>query len=135
MKKKILFLTIAFVLVFAGINFYSGKTYHASRVVDGDTFVLSSGEKVRLIGIDTPEKGEELYEEASERLESLIIGKELKLKKDVSETDRYGRLLRYVYAEDVFVNAVMVEEGYASAFRYEPDVRYADYFSSLESDQ
>lgn len=100
------------------------------NVVDGDTFKIESGETVRLIGVDTPEtvhpsKPVQCYgKEASQKTEELIEGKEIKLEKDVSETDRYNRLLRYAYIGDVFVNEYLVREGYAMSSSYPPDVKY-----------
>lgn len=104
------------------------------NVVDGDTFKIESGETVRLIGIDTPEtvhpsKPVQCYgKEASLITQELIEGKEIKLEKDVSEKDKYGRLLRYVYVGDVFVNEYLVREGYAMSSSYPPDIKYQDKF-------
>jgi len=103
------------------------------RIIDGDTFELSTGEKVRLICIDTPETGEPGAQEATDFLTELILNKEVRLEKDISETDRYGRLLRYVWVnvsleggseseQEVFVNRELVKEGYAEVFRYGDDV-------------
>lgn len=106
------------------------------RVVDGDTIVVGiggpRGTKVRLIGIDTPERNECFYRAATRRMRALVDGKRVRLQRDRSETDRYGRLLRYVYVGDVFVNAVMVSEGYANAATYPPDVTHALEFVKLE---
>jgi len=114
---------------------FPGEIGAVTRVVDGDTIHvgLSDGDwSVRLIGINTPETGQYYFEEAKDKMEELVGGKAVLLKKDVSETDRYGRLLRYVYLGDLFVNAEMVKEGYAQAATYPPDVKYADLFVSLE---
>mgnify|MGYP000036803361 CR=1 FL=1 len=105
------------------------------RVIDGDTIVvLLNGreEKVRLIGIDTPEKGRHYFEEATKKIASFVLGKEVRLEKDVSERDKYGRLLRYVYVGSIFVNAELVRLGYAMVYTYPPDVKYADYFVKLQ---
>ncbi|MEP7162818.1 MAG: thermonuclease family protein [Candidatus Moraniibacteriota bacterium] len=110
------------------------------RVVDGDTFELESGEKVRLIGVDTPESVKPntpvqcFGKEASNYLEDLLEGKEVRLEKDVSETDRYGRLLRYAYLDDELVNEKLVREGYASAASFPPDVSKQDLFRQAEGD-
>ena len=108
------------------------ETYTVSRVIDGDTFVLDTGEKVRLIGMDTPETYEDYYREAKSKLEALITGEDITLRKDVSETDRYGRLLRYVYVGEAFVNIELVKEGYAKAYPYPPDTKYKLEFSNAE---
>jgi micrococcal nuclease len=102
------------------------------RVIDGDTFVLEGESRVRLICIDTPERGEFYYEEATRYLESLALNKEVRLEKDVSETDRYGRLLRYVYIDDIFINEALVRGGYAQVYRFPPDTKYCDLFQEAE---
>ena len=112
------------------------------NVVDGDTIdVLIGGResRVRYIGIDTPETVDprrpvECFgREASERNRRLVEGKTVGLERDVSETDRFGRLLRYVWMEGEMVNAKLVEDGYAAATSFPPDVRYAELFSTLEA--
>lgn len=100
----------------------SEELFLVTYVVDGDTLEIETGERVRLICIDTPEKGEDYYSDAKEFLEDLVLDKKVKLEKDISETDRYGRLLRYIYLEDgTFVNEEIVKEGYAEAYWYNPD--------------
>jgi endonuclease YncB( thermonuclease family) len=97
------------------------------RVIDGDTIELYSGDKVRLICIDAPELENKGSYEAKAYLESLVLNKEVKLEKDISEADKYGRLLRYVWVnisdQEVFVNKELVSQGYASIFRYGDDVK------------
>ncbi len=103
-------------------------------VVDGDTLVMEDGSKIRMLGIDTPEIGEYLYEEATEHLKSLIDQKEVTLTKDVSETDRYGRLLRHVYVGDQWINAQMIGEGYAKMVTFPPDVQHTKKFKALQQE-
>lgn len=104
------------------------------RVIDGDTIELSNGTRVRYIGIDTPESVYPASEiecygkEASNKNKELVEGKYVKLEKDVSEIDRYGRLLRYVWVGDIFVNDYLVREGYAYIYTYPPDVKYSGQF-------
>lgn len=111
------------------------------RVVDGDTIKVTVGGKevtVRYIGINTPETVDPrrpvqpFGKEASERNKNLVEGKLVRLEKDVSETDRFGRLLRYVYVNDDMVNATLVREGFAHAVSFPPDVKYQDMFRQLE---
>ena len=111
------------------------------RVVDGDTIeVESEGRtaKLRYIGIDTPETVDPrrpvgcFGKEASERNRQLVEGQTIGLEKDVSDADEFGRLLRYVWLGDRMVNATLVEEGFALAATYPPDVRYAETFASLQ---
>lgn len=102
------------------------------QVLDGDTVVVAGGERVRLIGIDSPEENEPGFSESKSRLASIVEGKEVRLEKDVSDRDRYGRLLRHLWLGDTLVNLEMIRTGYARAYRYPPDVKYADRFSGAE---
>jgi micrococcal nuclease len=95
-----------------------------ARVIDGDTFELTDGMRVRLIGIDTTEKGEKCYKEGKDRLKELVEGKDVILEKDLTDKDRYGRLLRYVYVNDTFVNLLLAREGLAKMYTIKPDVKY-----------
>ncbi|MBU1033918.1 thermonuclease family protein [Patescibacteria group bacterium] len=110
------------------------------RVVDGDTIELEGGQKVRYIGIDTPETVDPRRDpqcfgkEASLRNKTLVEGKEIYLEKDISEIDRYGRLLRYIYLEEngISINEQLVQEGYAVASSYAPDIKYQEKFKTAE---
>jgi len=122
----------------------SGVRAQVARVVDGDTIrvrIEGQGTKeyaVRYIGMDTPETVKPntpvqcFGREAKRRNEELVKGKTVVLEKDVSETDRYGRLLRYVYADGRMVNAALVEEGYAQVATYPPDVKHQELFLRLQ---
>ena len=95
-------------------------------------------ERVRLIGVDTPESVkpgtpvECFAREASAFLEKLVEGRRVRLVLDVEERDRYGRLLAYVYRDDLFVNAELVRRGYASVATFPPNVRHVDTFVRLQ---
>jgi len=109
------------------------------RAVDGDTVVLVGGERVRYIGVDTPElhhprKPVQPYaREAAEFNRRLVEGKKVRLELDVDRRDKYGRLLAYVYLEDGrFVNAELLKEGYARLLTIPPNVRYVDLFTGLQ---
>lgn len=110
------------------------------RVIDGDTVELEGGQRVRYIGINTPEITDSRpavkawAEKAKEKNRELVEGKKVVLERDVSETDRYGRLLRYVYLDATMVNAELVRLGYAYATSYPPDVKHQDLFARLEKD-
>lgn len=105
-----------------------------TNVIDGDTFTIEGGAVIRMIGIDTPEtvhpsKPVQCFgKEASNKTKELLEGKEVILEKDVSETDKYNRLLRYVYIGDVFINEYLVRDGYAKSSSYPPDIKYQDKF-------
>lgn len=103
-----------------------------ARIVDGDTVDISGGKRVRYIGVDTPETGDCFGSESTKKNKELVLDKEVRLEKDVSETDKYGRLLRYVWAGEIMVNEEMVRQGYAKVFTYPPDVKYADRFVAAE---
>lgn len=103
-----------------------------ARVIDGDTIEVEGGKKVRYIGIDCPEKGKPFSDEASAANRELVEGRVVTLVKDVSEKDVFGRLLRYVYVGEVFVNAKLIKEGLAEATPYPPDVAHEDEFKELE---
>jgi micrococcal nuclease len=109
------------------------------RVIDGDTIEVSINGKiytVRYIGINTPEttqgKKEPFGQEATNKNSELVNSRIVRLEKDVRETDDFGRLLRYVYVGNLFINAELVRLGYARATPYPPDVKYQELFSSLE---
>lgn len=115
----------------------SPELVRVTRVVDGDTIVLETRETLRYIGIDAPEasRGNECFaEESSQANQELVLGKSVHLEKDVSEVDRYQRLLRYVYIGDIFVNEYLVRQGYASVSTYPPDVKYQKVFLEAESE-
>ncbi len=105
-------------------------------ITDGDTIRVlmpdGTNEPVRLIGIDAPEDGSLLDQEATDYLEELVLGKDVRMVVDVSDRDRFDRLLRYIYVGDRFVNEEMVRAGLAIAKRYKPDIAMA---SVLEAAQ
>ena len=109
-------------------------TVIVTRVIDGDTIELENGERVRLLGINAPEKGQPYYNEATDRLKELIEGESVTLERDVEERDEYGRLLRHIYIDDTFVNLEMVREGYANVYIVPPNTKYQDEFEEAEAE-
>jgi micrococcal nuclease len=108
------------------------------RVIDGDTVELEGGARLRYIGIDAPEmsstgREECLAEAAKAANASLVEGKEVEFKVDVSDKDRFGRSLRYVYAGEVFVNMALIEQGLARTYAYPPDTKYRRDFADAEA--
>jgi len=96
------------------------------NVIDGDTFEYYDADSesiktVRLICVDAPEKGKEGYEESKIFLQNLILGKQIYMEKDISETDKYGRLLRYIYLDDIFINKLVLDENHAKLLIIPPD--------------
>ena len=111
--------------------------FFVTNAVDGDTFDFGNNERVRMSGINTPETGECYYKEAKEKLAELILHKEIYLERDRSDKDKYERLLRYVYVNEtglVFVNGILVEEGYARVYdKYKSDTKRYDELKKFES--
>ena len=108
-----------------------------THVVDGDTIEVElEGHtySLRYIGIECPEAGQYGCDEATQANRQLVEGKTVRLEKDISDTDQYGRLLRYVFVGDLFVNADLVRRGFATAWTYPPDVAYSQLFVQLESE-
>jgi micrococcal nuclease len=111
------------------------------RVVDGDTFIATvrnRRERVRIIGVDTPESvdpnrpDEPFGEEASNFAKHYLNGATVRLAGDVEPRDRYGRMLAYVWLRDgTFWNALLAAEGYAQQLTIPPNVTYADLFRRL----
>ncbi len=114
------------------------ETVAVVRVIDGDTIELDDGRRVRYIGIDTPEtvhpeKDIECYgPEATARNRELVEGNTVELQAGEEESDRYGRLLRYVHVDGRFVNALLVAEGYAHASPFGEERRFRQVFAQLE---
>ncbi len=158
-KKIIILFFLALILAAAGYlcgqipigGNYDYSNILVTRAVDGDTLKLENGERVRLIGIDTPEMHEsskldrdaqrsgqdvavikQLGRQSYEFTKKLVEGKRVRLEFDVERFDKYKRILAYVYLSDgTFVNAEIVKQGYASLMTYPPNVKYADLFQKL----
>lgn len=127
MKKQLPIIVIVLVLLFGYYLLFTKETRieaNAVKIIDGDTFITDSGERVRLIGMDTPEKNEYYYKEAKKRLEDLILNKTILLENDQGKKDKYGRYLRYVFINDTFVNIKLVEEGYARPLTIKPNYKF-----------
>ncbi len=125
----------------AGIE---GEKAVVLKVVDGDTLELESGQSVRFVGIDTPETVDPrrpvgcFGKEASNETKRLLTGKTVILQKDISDTDKYKRLLRYIYlplenGNILFVNDYLVREGFAKVYTYPPDVKFNEQFKEAEN--
>ncbi len=137
-KNRWLYYLIIILFLFFYFQSEEKGVYLVARIIDGDTIELSNGEKVRYIGIDTPElhhpqKEVEYYaREAYEANRRLVEGKRVRLELDVEERDRYGRILAYVYIDGLMVNEWLVANGYARVATFPPNVKYAERFLQLE---
>jgi micrococcal nuclease len=106
-------------------------TISGTEIIDGDTFRLTTGDTVRLIGIDAPELSQPGGELSREYLTHLICGKRVTLEKGCEDRDKYNRLLRFVYIGNLCINEEMIRQGYAEA-RYLPGSPIRDYYVQLE---
>jgi micrococcal nuclease len=113
------------------------------RVIDGDTLEVTINgktDKIRLIGVDTPEtvhpnqKVEPYGKEASEFTKSQLNGKTVSLEFDAEKQDKYGRLLAYVWMEDKLFNETLLKEGYAQVSTYPPNVKYVEKFTAAQTE-
>ncbi|MFQ5498755.1 MAG: thermonuclease family protein [Candidatus Zixiibacteriota bacterium] len=88
------------------------------KVLDGDTVELRGGDEVRLLSIDTPEKGRAFYDRATAFTSRLCLGKAARIEYARRRRDKYGRLLGYLYVDDLFVNSELVDSGYANLYLF-----------------
>ena len=106
------------------INYNSGIKEKESKnqiaeIIDGDTFRLENGDVVRLLCVDTPEKGEQGYEEAKSFLEDRLLYQDSNnIRLEGNTTDKYNRLLRWVWVNDSLINKEIIDEGYGDLFEY-----------------
>ncbi len=143
MNKKLLIIAVILILFLAiesiqitGLFAEETKKegpFIVSEVIDGDTVRLNTEEKVRLSGINTAERGECYYEEAKSRLKELVLNKPVYLETDVTDRDKYDRLLRYIYINSTMINALLVEEGFAKVYdKYKEDTKYYEKLKEIE---
>ncbi len=143
-KRKQVILLIILILILLTINYpfldkkleeflREGKYAKVTRVIDGDTIEIDNNESVRLLGINTPERGEPYFEQATEFLESLILNETVRLEFGKEEKDKYGRTLGYVFLNDENVNLEIIERGFANFyFPSGKDVYYSNFKEAWE---
>lgn len=114
----------------------TGMRCAVTRIVDGDTIDCDPIGRIRLIGVDSPEAGQEPFGDLATEalLEMLPLGSEVVMEPDVEPRDRYGRALGYIWAEGAMVNWAMVREGYALMSTYPPNVQYVDWFRTAQEE-
>jgi len=142
MLRWILFIGLILVTAACGeVDFTAGgqptgdETGRVTRVIDGDTIdvdISGTVYRVRYVGVNTPERDEPCYREATDANASFVQGKTVRLVRDQTNTDRYDRLLRYIYVGDTLVNRELIVQGYGEAVLYQPDNRHFVEFSNLE---
>jgi micrococcal nuclease len=132
------FLMALFALFMAALPAWS-VTFTATCVsaYDGDTITVrrdGAREKIRLLGIDTPEMGQRPWGlKARDYTRSLVLNKTVRVETDVQPRDRYGRLLGYVYVGNVFVNEAIVRAGHGMLLTYPPNVAHVDTFRAAQT--
>lgn len=140
-RLRILFLLVLLLAALLALaRWREGRATLVARVLDGDTLVLATGERVRLIGINAPEIAglrrlvpQPFGPEAAAFARRLAEGRRVRLEFDRERRDTYGRTLAYVFVGDLDLNAEMIREGYAVAYRRFPHRRY-DEFLALEAE-
>ncbi len=132
-KRQIIFLVFLIVLLFAvnysfidkAVEGFLLDSVKVRRVIDGDTIVVGN-DSVRLLGINSPERGEDYYEEAKKFLEELVLNESVRLEFIGDKYDKYGRLLAYVYFDGKNINVKLVEEGFANYYFYSGKDKYSN---------
>lgn len=110
------------------------KEVGVAKVLDGDTIETSLGERVRYIGINSPEKGEAFSSQATEFNKALVLGKNVSLEFDIQAKDRYGRTLAYVFVDNALVNIEILKKGLAVLQTVGPNVKYQDSFVKAQKE-
>ncbi|MEW6087964.1 MAG: thermonuclease family protein [bacterium] len=122
------------------------ENYLVKNAVDGDTIELEDGRIVRYIGLDTPEtrirredstwlyQPEDYAEKAREFNRRLVEGKIVRLEYDMVQVDKYNRVLAYVFAGNIFVNAELIKQGYAMLYTIPPNIKYTELFIKLQKE-
>jgi len=106
----------------------------ATKIIDGDTFLIEGGYSVRILGIDADERGYPCYEAAKNKLEELILNQEVKLEKGTEDKDQWCRYLRYIFLNDKNISLELVKEGLAVA-RFSPEnVKYREEITQAEKE-
>jgi len=98
------------------------ERYRVARVIDGDTVELTGGDRLRLLAIDTPEKGEPLYDSARSVLTRLVADQPLEIAYSERRRDRYGRILGYAWRDTLFINEAMIRSGLALVYLFEDNI-------------
>ena len=104
----------------------------ATKIIDGDTFLIEGGYSVRILGIDADERGYPCYEEAKNRLEELILNKKVKLEQGEENLDRYCRYLRYIFFDNQNVSLELVKSGLAVSLFFPENVKYREEITQAE---
>ena len=132
-SRWILYIAFVLAVVLLILVFHpSFRGIGVEEVRDGDTIVLENGEVVRYIGIDTPERDDPFYGEATEANQEMLKRGRITLEYDQDRRDRYGRLLAYVWVDTLLLNAELIRKGLASVYLFSPNLKYRERFISVQ---
>lgn len=131
--QKLLSLILLLLVVWFGIDYQNGSTLNRQqinviKIIDGDTIEVEDGIQIRYIGIDSPEYGENYFDEATKLNESLLATEHIYLEEDISKKDKYDRVLGYIWAGDKLINEEMLKSGLAFPLFIPPNKKYQDRF-------
>ena len=132
-SRWILYIAFVLAVVLLILVFHpSFRGIGVEEVRDGDTIVLENGEVVRYIGIDTPERDDPFYGEATEANQEMLERGRITIEYDQDRRDRYGRLLAYVWVDTLLLNAELIRKGLASVYLFSPNLKYRERFIALQ---
>ena len=129
--KILIFLLLGLIFAFFFNQYFiTHQDLVVTEVIDGDTFRLNDGRRIRYIGLDTPEEGECFAQEAKKINSDLLLDKKVDLEMDINEMDRFGRYLAYVFLQEkkekIFINEFLLAEGAGEFFLDTVNLRYQD---------
>ena len=148
--KKVLIFLVGFTLIFFGLKFSnssrslpssltkvnsvpSNASLYITRVIDGDTAILSTNQHVRFLGENSPEHDEGFFQQAKDLNTSLTLGKQVRLEYQNEKIDRYGRILAFVFVNNILINAEIVKRGFAVEDFMQKSEKYQSEIISAEN--
>ncbi len=135
-KTIIVLILIIFLICFRfvseiGIEKGPESRFTVRRIIDGDTFELDGGDRLRLTGIDCPERGDPFHDAAVNVARDMVFDKAVNIKFSHRRRDSYGRLLGYVYEDTIFINRELVRRGMAHIYLFRDNVKDTAYIKML----
>jgi endonuclease YncB( thermonuclease family) len=118
-----------------GPDRFPADRFRVVKVIDGDTVELLGGDRLRLLGVDTPESGEPLHDEATAFLARHTLGKTISIEYAERRRDRYGRLLGFLYVDSFHINRALLDSGYACLYLFKDNELESPVIAQLLSAQ
>lgn len=139
-KRYLVLIFVLLLLLFRyiseiGFDLSPADRFKVVSVIDGDTIELAGGDRLRLLGLDTPEKGEPFYDSAKAFLNALLVGKNIEVAYSKKRRDGYGRLLGYIYIDSIWVNKEIIKNGLAHLYLFEDNLADKERIDELLSAQ